>query len=122
MEDAGQFDQQVNGAAALSVLHAADMLLACQSQAKRQFLLRNATGGANIVKSLTKFFYVKIHTFLLPHSRYRTGPTEGQKRSRMTVKKKSCADKTEHGYPIILSHAAFGRLRLSAAPQHSYDL
>ena len=28
----------------------------------------------------------------------------------------------EHGYPIILSHAAFGRLRLSAAPQHSYDL
>ncbi|EFE12991.1 hypothetical protein CLOM621_06688 [Clostridium sp. M62/1] len=35
---------------------------------------------------------------------------------------KSCADKTEHGYPIILSHAAFGRLRLSAAPQHSYDL
>ena len=28
MEDAGQFDQQVNGAAALSVLHAADMLLA----------------------------------------------------------------------------------------------
>jgi hypothetical protein len=88
MEDAGQFDQQVNGAAALSVLHAADMLLACQSQAKRQFLLRNATGGANIVKSLTKFFYVKIHTFLLPHSRYRTGPTESQKRSRITVKKK----------------------------------
>ena len=37
-------------------------------------------------------------------------------------KEKSCADKTEHGYPIILSHAAFGRLRLSAAPQHSYDL
>ena len=97
MEDAGQFDQQVNGAAALSVLHAADMLLACQAQANRQFLLRNATGSANIVKSLTKLFYVKIHTFLLPHSRYRTGSTEGQKRSRMTVKKKSCADKTEHG-------------------------
>ena len=89
---------------------------------RRQLLLRNATGSANIAKSLTKLFCVKIHTFLLPHSRYRTGPTEGQKRSRMTVKKKSCADKTEHGYPIILSHAAFGRLRLSAAPQHSYDL
>ena len=29
MEDAGQFDQQINGAAALSVLHTADMLL-CQ--------------------------------------------------------------------------------------------
>ena len=40
----------------------------------------------------------------------------------MTMKKKSYADKTEYGYPIILSHAAFGRLRLSAAPQHSYDL
>ena len=53
MEDAGQFDQQINGAAALSVLHAADMLLACQSQVNRQFLLRNATGCANIVKSLT---------------------------------------------------------------------
>ena len=88
MEDAGQFDQQVNGAAALSVLHAADMLLACQSQANRQFLLRNATGSANIVKSLTKLICVTIHTFLLAHSRYRTGPTEGQKRSRMTVKKK----------------------------------
>ena len=37
------------------------------------------------------------------------------------MKKKSCADKTEHGYPIILSHAAFGRLRLSAAPQHGAD-
>ena len=46
MEDAGQFDQQVNGAAALSVLHAGDMLLACQSQANRQFLLRNVTGSA----------------------------------------------------------------------------
>ena len=46
MEDAGQFDQQVNGAAALSVLHAADMLLACQAQENRQFLLRNATGSA----------------------------------------------------------------------------
>ena len=33
MKDAGQFDQQVNGAAALSVLHATDMLLARQSQA-----------------------------------------------------------------------------------------
>ena len=52
MEDAGQFDQQVNGAAALTVLHTADMLLACQSQANRQLLLRNATGSANIVKSL----------------------------------------------------------------------
>ena len=122
MEDAGQFNQQVNRAAAFTVLHAADMLLACQAQANRQFLLRNATESANIVKSLTKLFCVKIHTFLLPHSRYRTGSTEGQKKSRMTVKKKSCADKTEHEYPIILSHAAFGRLRLSAAPQHSYDL
>ena len=122
MEDAGQFDQQVNGAAALSVLHAADMLLACQSQANRQFLLRNATGSANIVKSLTKLFCVKIHTFLLPHSRYRTGPTEGQKRSRMTVKENPVPIKQNMGYPIILSHAAFGRLRLSAAPQHSYDL
>ena len=28
MEDAGQFDQQINGAAALSVLHTADMLIA----------------------------------------------------------------------------------------------
>ena len=85
---------------------------------RRQLLLRNATGSANIAKSLTK----QIHTFLLPRSRYRTGPTEGQKRSRMTMKKKSYADKTEYGYPIILSHATFGRLRLSAAPQHSYDL
>ena len=62
------------------------------------------------------------NTLLLPHSRYRTGEKEGQKKSRKKKKKKSCADKTEHGYPIILSHAAFGRLRLSAAPQHSYDL
>ena len=38
----------------------------------------------------------------------------------MTVKKKSCADKTKHGVSIILSHAAFKRLRLSAAPQHSH--
>ena len=53
MEDEGQFDQQINGAAALSILHAADMLLACQYQVNRQFLLRNATGSANIVKSLT---------------------------------------------------------------------
>ena len=30
------------------------MLLACQSQSNRQFLLRNATRSANIVKSLTK--------------------------------------------------------------------
>ncbi len=82
MEDAGQFDQQVNGAAAFTVLHTADMLLACQSQANRQLLLRNATGSANIVKSLTKLFCVKIHTFLLPHSRYRTGPTEGQNGER----------------------------------------
>ena len=37
------------------------------------------------------------------------------------MKKKSYADKTEYGYPIILSHAAFGRLRLSAAPQHGAD-
>ena len=81
MEGAGQFDQQINGAAAFSILHAADMLLACQSQANRQFLLRNATGSANIVKSLTKLFRVKLHTFLLPHSRYRTGPAEGQKRA-----------------------------------------
>ena len=42
MEDAGQFDQQINGAAAFSILHAADMLLACQSQSNRQLLLRNA--------------------------------------------------------------------------------
>ena len=49
MEDAGQFNQQVNRAAAFTVLHAADMLLACQAQANRQFLLRNATGSANIV-------------------------------------------------------------------------
>ena len=122
MEDAGQFNQQVNRAAAFTILHAADMLLACQAQANRQFLLRNATGSANIVKSLTKLFCVKIHTFLLPHSRYRTGSTEGQKKEPHDGEEKSCADKTEHGYPIILSHAAFGRLRLSAAPQHSYDL
>ena len=42
MKDAGQFDQQINGAAALSVLPSADMLLACQSQSNRQLLLRNA--------------------------------------------------------------------------------
>ena len=53
MEDAGQYNQQVNRAAAFTVLHAADMLLACQAQANRQFLLRNATGSANIVKSNT---------------------------------------------------------------------
>lgn len=121
MEDAGQFNQQVNRAAAFTVLHAADMLLACQAQANRQFLLRNATGSANIVKSLTKLFASKYIRFS-----FRTAGTEPDRRK---VKKephdgeeKSCADKTEHGYPIILSHAAFGRLRLSAAPQHGYDL
>ena len=75
MEDAGQFDQQVNGAAALSVLHTADMLLACQSQANRQFLLRNATGSANIVKSLTKSFASKYIRFS-----FRTAGTEPDRR------------------------------------------
>ena len=65
MEDAGQFNQQVNRAAAFTVLHAADMLLACQAQANRQFLLRNATGSANILKSLTKLFCVKIQMISL---------------------------------------------------------
>ena len=87
-----------------------------------QSLLRIPFWFAQLLNSCSTYMLIVIHTFLLPHSRYRTGPAEGQKRSRMTVKKKSCADKTEHGYPIILSHAAFGRLRLSAAPQHSYDL
>ena len=99
MEDAGHFDQQINGAAALSVLHTADMLLACQSQANRQLLLCNATESTNIVKSLTKLFCVKIHMFLLPHSRYRTGPAEGQKRSRMTVKKNPVPIKQNMGIP-----------------------
>ena len=83
MEEAGQFDQQINGAAALSILHTADMLLACQSQANSQFLLCNATGSTNIVKSLTN----------------RTGPAEGQKRSRMTVKKNPVPIKQNMGIP-----------------------
>ena len=37
---------------------------------------------------------------------------EGQKRSRMTVKKNPVPIKQNMGYPIILSYAAFGRLRL----------
>lgn len=121
MEDAGQFNQQVNGAAAFTVLHAADMLLACQSQANRQFLLRNATGSANIVKSLTKLF--ASNTYVSPSAQPVQNRTSGRsKRSRMTVKKNPVPIKQNMGYPIILSHAAFGRLRLSAAPQHSYDL
>ena len=39
----------------------------------------------------------------------------------MTVKKNPVPIKQNLGYPIILSHAAFGRLRLSAAPQHGAD-
>lgn len=34
MEDAGQFDQQINGAAALSVLHVADMLYPASSSSR----------------------------------------------------------------------------------------
>ena len=77
MEDAGQFDQQVNGAVALSVLHAADMLLACQSQTNRQFLLRNATGSANIVKSFASK-YIRFS--------FRTAGTEPDRRK---VKKRA---------------------------------
>ena len=40
-----------------------------------------------------------INTFLLPHSRYRTRPTEGQKRSRMTVKKNPVPIKQNMGIP-----------------------
>lgn len=81
MEDAGQFNQQVNRAAAFTVLHAADMLLACQAQANRQFLLRNATGSANIVKSLTKLFASKYIRFS-----FRTAGTEPDRRK---VKKRA---------------------------------
>ena len=63
MEDAGQLNQQVNRASAFTVLHAADMLLACQAQANRQFLLRNATGSANIVKSLTTVSYTHLDVY-----------------------------------------------------------
>ena len=94
MEDAGQFDQQVNGAATLSVLHAADMLLACQSQANRQFLLRNATGSANIVKSLTKLFCVK-NTYVSPsaqpvqnrtNGRSKKEPHDGEEKNPVPIK------------------------------------
>ena len=99
MEDAGQFNQQVNRAAAFTVLHAADMLLACQAQANRQFLLRNATGRANIVKSLTKLFCVKYIRFS-----FRTAGTEPdrrkvKKKSRMTVKKNPVPIKQNMGIP-----------------------
>ena len=65
MEDAGQFNQQVNRAAAFTVLHAADMLLACQAQANRQFLLRNATGTTGrLIEEVTN---INIHKYLAGH-------------------------------------------------------